>query len=570
MLFRSEIELNYGAYNTVSPHLLYGGSNETGNLHYFFSLNYNQTERGLDTPQPFDVNQTDQGGGESIHNFASGNSEFAKIDWQIDNSNKLTFNLFNSFSHFQIPNYPGSFSPNDSFFSQEEDHGHGHTHRLFNYVPSNTDDSQAETNAYTQVVWKHSFSERAFLQVAPYYKYSQIVVNNDLLNDLYTAPGGAGYLATAAPSSLIMNRHVNDLGLKLDYSIRPTDRHLFKTGFQFQASQADGAFSLQRSLDPAVALSDPDHYSTVSDGHSTTGYFAGIYAQDDYTVAEPLVLNVGLRFDATQFNFFDVNSSDSLFQPRLGLNYKASETTRLHAFYGKLFQPAAVQNLRYSFSAGRTPAPYDIKAEKDDFYEVGVAQQVFDRQVVSLNFYYKDMVNVLDDGQLFNTSIAQPFNYATGYGYGLELSIQGKINEDWSEYLNYSYGVARGKGLSGGAWASHSPATDDYQLLDHVQLHTANAGVTYAKNNFWWTGQAVFGSGLPKDEEKTVFLPSHLTFDTSVGYQFNGKSWLSQIKISADVLNILDNRYPITVANGFNGSHYAAGRQFYLRFIKSI
>ena len=35
-----EVELNYGTYQSISPHLLYGGSNEKGDLHYFFSLNY--------------------------------------------------------------------------------------------------------------------------------------------------------------------------------------------------------------------------------------------------------------------------------------------------------------------------------------------------------------------------------------------------------------------------------------------------------------------------------------------------------------------------------------------------
>ncbi len=58
--------------------------------------------------------------------------------------------------------------------------------------------------------------------------------------------------------------------------------------------------------------------------------------------------------------------------------------------------------------------------------------------------------------------------------------------------------------------------------------------------------------------------------DTTVGYQFHGDTWLSRFRLSADATNILNNRYPITIANGYNGSHYAAGRQFFIRIAKDL
>ena len=565
-----ELELNYGSYNTTSPHLLYGGSNESGNLHYFVSLNYNRTDRGLDTPQPegSDFSNQKQGGTDSIHNQAYGNSEFAKVDWQVDNSNKLSFTLFNSQSHYQIPNFPSSFSVNQPLFSTPEfpdqfgnageDDG-----TTYNYVPSNTDGTQSETNLFGQVVWKHSFSPKSFLQVAPYYKYSQIIVTGDPQNDLYTAPGGANPITGANPTSFAENRHVNNLGLKTDYLIRPSDSHLVKTGFQTQVSRADGGFSVQRSLDgsiPSIQNSDP-----------TTGYFEGIYVQDSYTISKSLTLDAGLRFDATQFQFSGVNSNDSMLQPRVGLSFLATDTTKLHVFYGRLFQPSQVENLRTTFNAvNPQPEPYDIKAEKSDYFETGVSQQFLQTQLATLNVYYKNAQNMLDEAQLLNTSIAQPYNYADGYSYGVEFSVRGQVTQEWSEYFNYSYNIAKGRGLSGGAWASDEPASVDYQFLDHVQVHTANAGLTYSKNSFWWSGQGVFGSGLRTGHEKEISLPSHFTYDTTVGYEFKGDTWLSRFRLSADVLNILDNRYAITIANGFNGSHYAAGRQYFLRLTKLL
>jgi outer membrane receptor protein involved in Fe transport len=302
----------------------------------------------------------------------------------------------------------------------------------------------------------------------------------------------------------------------------------------------------------------------------TVGYYESVYLQDDYMIFKPLVLNAGLRFDATQFIFAGLSPTDSLLQPRLGLNYMVTETTKLHVFYGKLFQAAPVENLRVTSQIGGVLAPYDLKAEKDDYYEAGIAQQIFDKQVLSLNAYYRDAKNVVDEHQLLRTAIAQPFNFSTGYGYGLEFSFKGKITEDWSEYFNYSYTVAMGANGSGGILPSGALNNSTYQTLDHVQDHTANFGVTYAKNDLTWTGQIFYGSGLRTGPNNSLNLPVHFSMDTTAGYNFHGDSWWTRFRLSADVLNVLNNVYPITVANGFSGSQYAGGRQFFLRISKEL
>ncbi len=566
-------ELNYGSFNTFAPNANYGGSLGDGNIHYYLSAKYSQTDRGLDTPQPASDTNQGSGGTDAIHDQAHANDEFAKFDWVIDNSNKIILVGFHEYNFFQIPNYPQSFGPTDPIFQQGFTDQFGNPQ--YNYVPYNTNDSQAERNALAQLVWKHTFSENANLQIAPYWKYSSVVVSNDPTNDLAALTGidNGAPIPGASPTSFAENRQTNNLGVKTDYTWRINDQHLMKTGFQLQASQSTGSFSVQ---------TQPNQVP-YSDSSPDTGYFGGAYVQDDYTISKKWSVNAGLRVDGTEFQFSGLTTNDWALQPRIGLTYLPTETTKLHAFYGRLFQPAPVENLRDAFSQtnlGTCPpgqlCPYDIKAEKDNYYEVGVSQIVAPvDQTVTVNVYYKDATNMLDDTELGTTSIAQPYNFASGFAYGVETSVKGHITDEISDYLNYSYEIAKGAGISGGIFAfngadSLPPGT--YQFLDHVQVNTLNAGATWAHSSYWVTAEALFGSGLRTGNNNSISLPDHLTFNLTVGYDFQklSDSWWAKTKLSVDALNLTNNPYPISVANGFNGSHYAAPLEIFARIEKEI
>jgi outer membrane cobalamin receptor len=566
---KGSLELNYGSYNTFNPQVNYGGSD--GKFRYFATASYLRTDRGLDTPQPVNTSNQSKGGEQAIHDKATGSDEFVHLDYILDNTNKFSLNLFNETRTYEMPMYPSSFSPTAPYFSNTYNDQFGNSsaanggQQLFSWAPPDTADSQTENNSYIEAVWKKTLSQRSFLQITPYWKRSGIVFNNDPVNDLaaYTQVPG---LKPLSVTSFAMNRTVNHYGLKGDYTWRINDQNLLKSGFQVQDSEVAGVLSTQTSLTTPASVF----------GTSDSGATEAVYVQDSYSITKSLVLNAGLRYTGIQFHSYGANpttDTDGLLQPRIGLEYMVTDTTKLHIFYGKLFMPAPFEDLRAAFNSGGPVGAYDLKGEKDDYYEVGVSQQIGGNHVASVNYYYKNATNMLDETQIPNTAIDQPYNFASGYATGVEFSISGQLTPHLYDFFNYSYEDAEGKGISGGFFAFPGGAgrpPNVYQFLDHCQLDTANAGLTYKTNRYWITGQALYGSGLRTGPGNSISLPNHASFDASVGYIFHGEEWWSKWKTSFDVTNITDNAYPIFIANGFNGSHYAAGRQFFLRVSKEL
>lgn len=288
--------------------------------------------------------------------------------------------------------------------------------------------------------------------------------------------------------------------------------------------------------------------------------------QNDALTSNAIVLNLGLELEPAQFALGGLYANDTLLLPRIGLNYPITDQMRFHVFYGKVAQPAQVEALRYQylpFSRGFAALDsYEVDEDKDDYFEAGIHQVLTEDHLLVLNAYYKNGTHIVDDFHSVYPDNTQPFGFATGVAYGFEVSLKGQLSEDWSEFFTYSYGFSIGQGSAD----EDSPGP----MMDDLRVHTAKAGIAYSKNQIWWIAQVLHGSGMRSDGTDEAHLPAHLTVDTTLGYEFAGNDWWSGIKVSGDILNVLDTRYGMTVANGFNDSSYASGRQFLLRLSKEI
>lgn len=553
------VEINYGSYNTWSPQAQLRGSSKDGSLRYFFSANYHQTDRGLDTPQPVSLTQETQGTSDATHDQAHGGNEFVRLDYSLTNTDQLTALFSNREEFYQIPNFPSSYSPSDPLFGVGDFYGN----QPYNYTPPGTNDSQSEATLFTELVWKHTFSEKEFIQLGLFYKYFNIRVDNDPTHDL-AALLNPSLTNNPDPSNTSLHeaRHTNSLGANADFRLRSSENNLFKAGLSTKAYQTSGTVNVTG----ANPFSGGPTILSATDSAPLFGSVEGAYLQEEWKISDQWFLNAGLRFEYMQANYSDAQPSFDQLEPRLLLSFMATLDTKLHIYYGRLFNVPLFEDLHDTFSnlagqAGQTITPYDIKPEKDNYIEAGLEQKVSETQTATFTAYYKQATDLLDDAQLLNSALQQPFNWAKGYAYGAEFTLRGKITEHWSHYLNYSYGVAKGSGISGGLFAINSSPSDGYQLLDHVQRHTASAGLTYEMPRLSGSLIGKYGSGLPTGPSNNFKAPAHTSWDTTLSYNLLGADSRNRLFATLDVLNIFDNHYAIFIANGFNGSYYAAGRE---------
>jgi len=282
------------------------------------------------------------------------------------------------------------------------------------------------------------------------------------------------------------------------------------------------------------------------------------YVQDEWSIGENWTLNVGLRGDRYQ-----LVRSESQLSPRLGLVWQATGSTTVHAGYSRYFTPPATEMIASSNIAkfdGTTNAVSDMGnntplAERTDYFDVGVSQNLGSAWTVGVDAYYRKVQRLQDEGQFGEALVYSTFNYAAGRVKGLELTVnyeQGPL----SAYVNASFGKAIGKRI---ITSQYNFAPDDlawvnrhWIFLDHDQKLTSSGGINYALDDSTRVGaDYLFGSGLRKDGDvpNGASLPAYFQLNLSVSHDFTFERF-GNLHAQFAVLNVLDRTYELRDGSG--------------------
>jgi outer membrane receptor protein involved in Fe transport len=569
-----------GSHSTLSPSFAYGGS--SGHFNYFVSGDYTTNTLGIESPD---------GSSDPRHDRTQQYHGFVYLQDILDQNSSVTAVLGTSNAIFQIPNQVGlqptgldgivGLGPQDPSSGNFLLNANGAT----GFASGNLDERQREITHYGILSYLHTVGSLDY-QVSLFGRYSSLFFTpgNNVGDILYNGLAQTAYKRDAA------------YGLQAEGVWRAFTGHTIRFGVLYQAddtlSRTNSAVLTTAPGGPGVTnpnplCTDPDQTCqtsavplTIADNGSKHGYNYGFYVQDEWALTDNFTVNYGLRYDA--FSAFDAENQLS---PRINGVWKPTDNTTIHAGYARYFSPppfelvasqdvALFDNSTAASGGGPNDTP---RAERADYFDIGIEQKIFGNWTVGLDSFYKTSKNLIDEGQFGAPIILTPFNYAAGRQYGAEATLN-YTSENFTAYANASYERAVGKNIVSSQFqfdpGDLAYIANNFIPLDHQQIFSLSAGGSY---NFGegthLSADLLYGTGLRRDgaTPNGDHVPDYVTVNLGVTQDFSLVGWTG-LTARFDVINLFDQVYEIRDGTGVGvgAPQFGARRGFFFGLSKAI
>ncbi len=382
------------------------------------------------------------------------------------------------------------------------------------------------------------------------------------LHPLYQDGNPAGTLNVAGTDLARFNRWTNTNQATGNLSYQASKLHLMKFGFDAKLHELFYEDINLRPLDDTgTEFFHPiieDISKTSHDLYKNNPSEFAIYAQDKFELPS-LIVNVGLRLDYfdpdgrvpadpkdpniydplkewREINGDSVNvlsqsvqersaywwkttKAKSRVSPRLGIAYPMSDKGVFHFAYGHFVQRPTFErmyaNPEWEVEGGvglnSVMGNPDLNMEETVTYEFGFQQQVHEDVSISTSLYFRDITSLVATDKIVETyssgtKYAQYVNRSFGEVKGITLSIDKRMANNFSAFVDYTYQIAEGNASDQQSayndLKGENPREPEQQLvpLDWDRRHTLNASLTYAVPGIRGYGGTLlgkYGSGLP-------------------------------------------------------------------------
>jgi outer membrane receptor for ferrienterochelin and colicins len=529
-----------GSHGQIQPSFNYGGG--AGSFSYFVSADFLRNDLGIESPD---------GSSNPIHDHTTQYHGFGYFEDILDEENRVALMLGSSVGKFQIPNQYG-LEPSLGLTVDG----------VSSYPSQALNENQREVTQFGALSWQHSVGALD-VQTSFIARYSSLTFIPDFPGDLlftgvaqYAYKQNVAYAAQSDGAYRLNDSHTIRAGLFLqtDHSISDTTSQVLQTE--------------TNNLGMTVPVNDVP--TTIIDNGSKTEWIQSAYLQDEWKLVPTFTINFGLRFDR-----FTAYTSASQASPRLNMVWQVLPDTTLHTGYSRYLSPPPFELVgskdiglfQNTTNAPLSPEATSPEAEKANYYDLGVQQRITREFTVGIDTYYKQSVNLIDEGQFGAPIILTPFNYRYGKQYGAEFTAN-YTSGALTAYLNFAAQSAKGKQIES-AQFNFDPTelayiANNYIHLDHEQQQTASGGVSYLWHNTRFSADFLFGSGLraslPLPPGQTTpyggtdipngdHLPSYTQVNTGLTHLFSIPG-AGTLTARLDVINIFDKVYEIRNGTG--------------------
>lgn len=356
-----EASIYAGSFGTFRPSFESSGGN--GKLTYFANLSYEHNDLGIENPTPSLA---------AVHDRSDQTKAFAYISDLLDKTSRLSLLVGTSVSQYQVPDTPGlsaGLSPGGEPWLPDT-----------KFDSRNLDENQREQNGYVVAAYQKS-SDALNLQFSAFARQSRVTFDPDLIGDLF-------FNGVASQ----VGRRLDSIGVEADGSDDIGAQHTLRGGFtvlneSVRENAATTVFALDDAGNPSGAP-----FAVVDDGN-LRGLFAGFYLQDEWKLTSRVTVNYGARFDVFRSSFDD----ESQLSPRINVVYELNPGTTLHAGYARYFTPPPVENVPKNTvaqfdgtsNASSVALNDSVKAERANYFDIGISQKITEGFRMGLDGYYK-------------------------------------------------------------------------------------------------------------------------------------------------------------------------------------
>ncbi len=551
------VDLRGGSFTTYDG--LVGGHSPLGDRggSVSFAIRMQRNDWGIDPPVT-----------DPVHNASSNANEFLRVSEPVHRLDTVNLDVMNSLQTFQIP-------PDTR-----------------NGVPVNTDDNEIQGDTFLSLQYRHAVGDHGTLQFGPYLKTSSILDTNDLENDL-----AIGAAPPTPPStfnchdftdcnfSVYANSFARDYGFNADYALQ-SPHHDVRFGGIYDAAVVVPNYVI--TLQPYSAL-NPTGTVTVTDTTASVAHQQEVYAQDSWSMGGLWRADYGLRMDAFQIFSNDFDNGYAQWSPRFKLTRYFGPRAAVYGYYGRLFVPFSFQSLSPIAAAQLFLAPppnsFDLKPQRDSLYELG-GHLPLGPADVGVRISHKNSTDWIDDTQVGATNLHQDINFPQGQVDVQSLYVQQNLSQSGRAFVSLSHTLAVNSAVCetnllqnctlAGYDDSTSPPTPLFQSpggpfaqADHEQQWSSTFALLFNDSRGgWWSVNGEYGSGLSQDpancsngDTLNCKVPPHLTFNLEKGLRLGSNS-----TVALSLINLLDDRYAITLNSSLQGTHYARPRGVFVEF----
>ena len=460
---QGELVTSYGNYHFTDNQLNLG--DHTDRFAYYFSLNGNRSDYGLETPADH-----------ILHDQVAGGGAFTSLIFNATPHDQLRFVGSVRTDYYQVPNDPDA-----------QDAG--------------IRDREREQDAFGNFSWIRTLGAGSVLTISPFYHFNRAAFE-----------GGAADVPSATA-----NRASNYIGGQISLGVVNGNNNA-KVGIYAFGQHDNTLFGLLANDGSGAALSQRE---------KATGALEAAFLEDQFKATSWLTLNGGIRLTHFSGSIHEdaVNPSAGLALrlPRLNWVLRASysrfyQSPPLNTVSGPLLDVALEQGFGF----------LPLHGERDEQYNFGISIPI-KRWVAEADYFRTGAHNFFDHDVIGNSNIFFPLTIDSVRIRGTEVILRSPhLWKNTDVHLAYSHQFVEGTGAVTGGLTDFSPPEDGLFFLDHDQRDTLSTGFrTSLPWHSWLSGNFSYGSGFLNGDGPD-HLPSYRTFDVSVGKSF-GENWSAKL-----------------------------------------